>query len=216
MSMFRNIQLLDCCVCWGGGDREVKCIINIIDVCILCNYFVNRMYMYKFILQLIHYSSEDIISKIIKDNRVKYLPVDKEEYSRIIVRRRHLWGDALSCIKTLNENKYIRVTFVGEPAVDEGGPLREFFHLLTTDIAKRNMLFCGDESKRVPRHCMTELEKRTYYVVGKALALSIMHGGPAPGFFARSVFDYIAYGSTQARPDDVPDKAVRDSLMKVL
>ena len=110
------------------------------------------------------------------------------------------------------------MTFVGEPAVDEGGPLREFFHLLTTDIAKRNMLFCGDESKRVCTlsHLITELEKRTYYVVGKALALSIMHGGPAPGFLARSVFDYIAYGSTQARPDDVPDKAVRDSLMKVL
>ena len=36
--------------------------------------------------------------------------------------------------------KYIRVTFVWEPAVDEVGPLREFFHLLTAEIAKKNML----------------------------------------------------------------------------
>ena len=104
---------------------------------------------------------------------------------------------------------------IGEPAVDEGGPLREFFHLLTTEIAKKNMLFCGDEDRRVPRHCMMELENRTFYVVGKAIALSVMHGGPAPGFFAPSVFEYIAHGSTQANPVDVPDKAVRDSLIKV-
>ena len=76
----------------------VYCVIILLIECICTNLSCN----------LFIYSSEDIISKIIKDNRVKYLPVDKEEYSRIIVRRRHLWGDALSCIKTLNENKYIR------------------------------------------------------------------------------------------------------------
>ena len=26
--------------------------------------------------------------------------------------------------------KHLKVTFVGEPAVDAGGPLREYFHLL--------------------------------------------------------------------------------------
>ena len=157
----------------------------------------------------------DTIYKIIKDNRVKHLPVDRDEYSQIVVRRRHLWGDAMNHMKNLNEKKYIRVTFVGEPAVDEGGPLREFFHLLTAEIAKMNMLFCGDGDKRVPRHCMMELENGTYYLVGKVIALSIMHGGPAPEFFARSVFEYIAYGSTRASPVDVPDKAIQESLMKV-
>ena len=29
-----------------------------------------------------------------------------------------------------NEQKHLRVRFIGEPAVDEGGPRREFFMLL--------------------------------------------------------------------------------------
>jgi hypothetical protein len=119
-------------------------------------------------------------------------------------------------IKNLDERKHIRVTFIGEPAVDEGGPLREFFHLLTADIARKNMIFNGDDYRRVPRHCVMELENRTYYNVGKILALSLMHGGPAPRFLARTVVDYIVYGSAQASPLDVPDQAIQESLIKVI
>ena len=50
---------------------------------------------------------------------------------RIVVRRNHLWEDALKRFKSgLDFRKYVRVLFVGEPAVDDGGPLREFLHLL--------------------------------------------------------------------------------------
>ena len=121
----------------------------------------------------------------------------------------------MSYIKYLNEQKHIRVTFIGEPAVDEGGPLREFFHLLTTEIARKNLIFCGEDNRRVPQHSITELESRTYYSVGKLLALSLMHGGPAPRFLARTVVDYIVYGVAQARSFDVPHQAIRDSLIKV-
>ena len=161
-------------------------------------------------------SFADNVSKAIKDQRIKYLPVDKEEYTRIVIRRKHLWDDAMCHIKNLDERKHIRVTFVGEPAVDGGGPLREFFHLLTADIARKNMIFNGDDYRRVPRHCVMELENRTYYNVGKIPALSLMHGGPAPRFLARTVVDYIVYGSAQASPFDVPDQAIQESLIKVI
>lgn len=162
------------------------------------------------------YSSADMISKAIKDQRIKYLPVDKDQYTRIIIRRKHLWDDAMNHVKYLNECKHVRVTFIGEPAVDEGGPLREFFHLLTAEMARRNMIFCGEEYSRIPRHCMLELENRTYYCVGKVIALSLMHGGPAPRFLARTVVDYLFYGKAEASAFDVPDQAVRESLIKVL
>ena len=42
----------------------------------------------------------------------------------------------------------------------EGGPLREFFHLLMYEIAKKEMLFTGPDDRRVPRHCITELQKK--------------------------------------------------------
>ena len=57
-----------------------------------------------------------------------------------------------------------------------------------------------------------ELENRTYVSVGKILALSLMHGGPAPRFLAHTVVNYIVYGVAQARPFNVPDQ---NSLLKV-
>ena len=155
------------------------------------------------------------MSKAIKDQRIKYLPVDKEQYTRVVVHRKHLWDDAMSYIKSLDECKHIRVTFIGEPAVDEGGPLREFFHLLTAEIARKNMIFCGDEYRRIPRHSVMELDNNTYYAVGKSLALSLMHGGPAPRFLAATVTDYIVFGMAKARPFDIPDQTIKNSLMKV-
>lgn len=167
------------------------------------------------LMLLSFFSMADTLSKIIQENRIIYLPVDKDQYTRIVVRRKHLWADALSQFKNLNERKYVRVTFVGEPAVDEGGPLREFFHLLLYEIAKKNMLFSGDDDKRVPRHCIMELEKKTYFIVGKMFALSLMHGGPAPTFLARSIINYIMHGSAEADVLDVPDKSVQHLLLKV-
>ena len=41
-------------------------------------------------------------------------------------------------------------------------------------------------------------------------------GGPAPRFLARTVVDYIVYGSAQASPFDVPDQAIQESLIKVI
>ena len=61
------------------------------------------------------FSSADAVSKAIMDQRIKYLPVDKDRYTRI-VRRKHLWEDAMSHTKYLDERKYLRVTFIGEPA----------------------------------------------------------------------------------------------------
>ena len=100
------------------------------------------------------------------------------------VRRKHVWEDALHHFKSgLPTTKHLRITFLGEPAVDAGGPLREFLQLLMSEIARNNTLFCGDETARVPNHNMVELSKKTYEYVGSMLAVSIVHGGPAPYFF---------------------------------
>ena len=136
------------------------------------------------------------------------------------VRRKHVWEDALHHFKSgLPTTKHLCITFPGEPAVDAGGPLREFLQLLMSEIARNNTLFCGDETARVPNHNMVELSKKTYeYVrVGFMLAVFIVHGGPAPHFFAHGVADYIIYGieHVNARVEDVPDVVVKEKLMKV-
>ena len=109
------------------------------------------------------------------------------------------------------------MTFLGEPAVDAGGPLREFFHLLLSEIAQNNTLFCGKAMTRVPKHNMVELSKQTYKCIGSILAASIVHGGPAPKFFSDAVANYIVYGieHTKASVEDVPCTLMKDKLQKV-
>ena len=67
---------------------------------------------------------------------------------RIVVRRNHLWEDALKRFKSgLDFRKYVRVLFVGEPAVDDGGPLREFLHLLMGKLLPITAFFCDKEAR---------------------------------------------------------------------
>ena len=123
------------------------------------------------------------IDAILHRQKVKMLPVDRSEYQQIVVRRKHLWEDALHHFQSgINFRKYIRITFVGEPAVDDGGPLRDFFHRLMGAIATNNCLFHGEEDCRVPVPNVTALEKCTYQYVGEMIAVSLIHGGPSPTF----------------------------------
>ncbi len=112
--------------------------------------------------------------------------------------------------------KYIKITFVGESAVDRGGPLREFFHILVKQISQMNSLFCGPEESRCIFHNVMELDKRTYYYVGMILGLSLVYGGPAPAFFCSSIAHYIARGEV-SNPTfyDIPDSEVKEKLIKV-
>lgn len=158
------------------------------------------------------------MESLLNSQKVKMLPVDKSEYQRIVVRRKHIWEDTLHRFKSgINFRKYIRVTFVGEPAVDDGGPFREFLRLLIGNIVMNNTLFDGDEDCRVPTSNMTELERHTYQHVGEMIAVSLIHGGPSPTFFAPSVVDYIVYGMKKVEPsvDEVPCKSIVRKLKEV-
>lgn len=142
------------------------------------------------------------MQEILRAHRVKYLPISRDESQRMVVRRRHVWEDALNRFEAgIKENKYIKVTFVGEPAVDQGG---SFF---TFCWATSHAMFCGSENSRVPVHNMTKFRKRSYYHVGAMIATSIIHGGPAPNFFADAVADYFCYGisGVKATPADIPN-----------
>ena len=79
--------------------------------------------------------SGETTSTLIKQHRQMVLPHDSLDRVRIIVRRSRILQDTLHLLKNgLDTTKHIRVTFVNEPAVDQGGPLREYFRLLLAAI----------------------------------------------------------------------------------
>lgn len=109
------------------------------------------------------------------------LPLNEEDKSRIVIRRKHLLSDTFHKFRSgIDLNRHISITFSCESAVDTGGPLREFLRLLQGSIFRCNTLFCGSDTSRVPTHNALELEKRSYYFVGASIALSLIHGGPPP------------------------------------
>ena len=146
------------------------------------------------------------------------LSTDKDDIFRLKVRRKHIWEDALDYFRRgIPTSKHLRVTFFGEPAVDAGGPLREFFRLVLGELSRNNSLFCGVKTARAPLHNVIALSKKTFKYVGCMLAASLINGGPAPGFFADFVADYIVYGIDKVKVNvqDVIDPGMKEKLIKV-
>ena len=147
------------------------------------------------------------------------LPCDKFDRARIIVRRSNILTDSFHLLRNgLDVTKYLRVTFVNEPAVDEGGPLREYFRLLLSAIESNSSLLSGIEFSCTPTHNVCELEKMSYFYIGVIIALSLVHGGPAPHFFSPAVADYTVYGVQKVRATiaDIPSCNMQNSIQKVM
>ncbi|XP_065908980.1 G2/M phase-specific E3 ubiquitin-protein ligase-like [Dysidea avara] len=159
------------------------------------------------------------VEVLLKKHGSEVLSDDKDDVFRLKVRRRHIMEDSLQYFKRgIPVSKHLRVTFLGEPAVDAGGPLREFFRLLLREISNNNMLFCGEETARVPIHNILELSKQTFRYVGQIIGSSLLNGGPSPGFFADFIADYIVFGieKVQVRVQDVVDPKMKSKLTELL
>ena len=79
------------------------------------------------------------VKEVLEKHRRNFLYVDDTNTLRITVRRSSIWDDALRAVKrTFDEKKHIRITFIGESAVDGGGLRREFFMLLMNAIRENN------------------------------------------------------------------------------
>lgn len=110
----------------------------------------------------------------------------------------------------------LHVRFIGEEAVDEGGPRREFFHLLLQEIFKSSY-FVGFPANVVPVHNIEAVVKNINFIIGKMLSTSIIQGGEAPAYFARPVADYLVFNRVESAVnlDDISDFEIRDSLRRV-
>ena len=89
---------------------------------------------------------------MLKSHKSEVLSKDDSLRYRITVRRGHIFDDANRAFKMLDEEKHLRITFLGEPAVDDGGPRREFFMLLMGAISNNGSILDGPPNSRLLRH----------------------------------------------------------------
>ena len=73
------------------------------------------------------------------------------------------------------------VTFVGEEGVDAGGPTLESLWLALSQMRQGDggkvSLFEGSSGHLLPVHCTSYLDSGLFYIFGKVVAHSILHGG---------------------------------------
>ena len=156
------------------------------------------------------------IEKILKDHSSKHISSDLS--SQITVRRTHIWEDSLRLFRRIDASKTLRVTFLGEAGVDDGGPRREYLRLLMSAISNQGHLLTGPPSCKVPLHNTLALSNGCFHKIGVFIVMSLSQGGPGPTFFSSSVVDYLFGGTAAVKAciDDIPDEEVCEKLHKVI
>lgn len=159
------------------------------------------------------------VTKLLMDHsKVHMITGDVEAVEKITIRRSHIWGDTLRAWRRqLDLRKRIKVTFLGEPAVDEGGPRREFLRLLMKAVSEQSSLLAGPPTRKVLLHNSLAMSKGHYRCMGEMIVMSLMQGGPGPAFFSPTVIDYVLGGISKVKPSigDIPDYHVQEMLKKV-
>ncbi|XP_016115184.1 uncharacterized protein [Sinocyclocheilus grahami] len=103
-----------------------------------------------------------------------------------------------------------------EEAVDLGGPRREFLRLLMQAF-KDSSMFEGNEQSQNLALDSCALRENRYYIAGQAIAVSLVHGVPAPGFLSQVLFSCLVNGPESAKPtlDDISDSCLNEKVKKI-
>ena len=145
-----------------------------------------------------------------KLDALKTMVLKPDDYMRWKLRS-SVWEDAMFKLNQIETDlhKTVKVQFIGEPAVHQGGPSREFFSLL--NAAKKQKIL----SHGVFRYDVSLLQQKQYFSFGQLTALGLLQGYPGPNCFQRSVLDYILYrdiGIIKPTIDEIPVLEVKEAL----
>ncbi|XP_071821218.1 uncharacterized protein [Apostichopus japonicus] len=111
---------------------------------------------------------------------VTYRGLREAQSVDLVIRRKKVIKTATDVIRKQTEFSFYKdpvIHFSGEDAVDLGGPKREFFRLLTQQLASLS-IFEGKPGKLYFSHDIDLLEMGKYKLAGQFIAWSVLHGGP--------------------------------------
>ena len=146
---------------------------------------------------------------------------------KITVDESDIIADAFAIFK---DNKFeafhpVRVNFIGQPAVDSGGPRREFFTRLFQEIVYSTQglaanLFEGEEGRLMTSYSTIAVCSGVIKVIGKMIAYSIVRCGVgfpflSPVCYWYLVTDDVNQAISYANITDVRDIEYADLIRKV-
>uniref|UniRef100_A0A8D2E5Y3 G2/M-phase specific E3 ubiquitin protein ligase n=1 Tax=Theropithecus gelada TaxID=9565 RepID=A0A8D2E5Y3_THEGE len=144
----------------------------------------------------------------------------KKKTKRLYINKANIWTSALDAFRNRNFNPSyaIEVAYVIENdnfGSEHPGSKQEFLSLLMQHL-ENSSLFEGSLSKNLSLNSQA-LKENLYYEAGKMLAISLVHGGPSPGFFSKTLFNCLVYGPENTQPilDDVSDFDVAQIIIRI-
>ena len=145
--------------------------------------------------------------------------INVDSLAKFNIARNFIWKETKRAVsrKAFSPADKISVKFTedagtSEGAIDWGGPMREFFTLVLQYIHDSQLL-CGPENSRFLSYNVKCLEDNDYFVAGLMVAMSLVHGGPAPHFLSPIMFRaLISDQPVTVSLQDVYDHELRSSL----
>nr|XP_055034496.1 G2/M phase-specific E3 ubiquitin-protein ligase-like [Misgurnus anguillicaudatus] len=151
------------------------------------------------------------------------LAIDHKKVSRFNISRSDIWDGAVRGFRrnTYSDNNDMFIKFNDdagsfEEGLDTGGLTREFLTLLMGHVRNRP-IFDGPPESRYLVYNSRAAREDEYFLAGKMIAVSIVHGGPAPHFLSKNLVNHmIGNPSFSANVEDVKDEEIGKVLHQVL
>ncbi|XP_056585576.1 G2/M phase-specific E3 ubiquitin-protein ligase-like isoform X3 [Triplophysa dalaica] len=165
-------------------------------------------------------SIEDIdVESLLREFQQNHLSAS--EHVSVLVNRNRLLQSAKNAVSNCNFSwtKLPFVKFVGEEALDCGGPKREFLRLLMMEVQSSLGIFEGKPGHLFFTYDQMALEQHKYELAGKLIAWSLAHGGP--GFKALDPCLYQLMCIQECPLTDfnwhlIPDADIQNKMQKIL
>ncbi|XP_065812428.1 G2/M phase-specific E3 ubiquitin-protein ligase-like [Labrus bergylta] len=146
------------------------------------------------------------------------LAIDHKSVSRFNVLRCNIWDGAVRGFRgtySVNNNMFVKFTDDAgsfEEGLDTGGLTREFLTLLM----KHRPIFNGPSESRYLVYNSTAVREDEYFLAGKMIAVSIVHGGPASHFLSKDLVNHtVRKPRFSATVEDITDEELGKVLRQV-
>ena len=169
----------------------------------------------------------DAVSQFINDVSLTHMP----EMDLVISREKSMIAQLLKKYKdpTFNICCPLNVQFVSsgvfEMGIDAGGPKREFFHFLNTELVRGNFngmqIFEGETGHLLPINNYELISSHFYKMVGRMILHAIINKCQGIPGLSPAIVSYVVSGSRDSVLDtlsikDIPDPCLHEKLNEVI
>ncbi|XP_061854923.1 G2/M phase-specific E3 ubiquitin-protein ligase isoform X2 [Colius striatus] len=157
------------------------------------------------------------VSNILKELKLQV----NTKRTRLNINTENIWKSALKGFRQckFNPRNTIQIKFTNcknrlKTNISAASKHR-FFQLLMLHL-QNSSLFEGSSAKNLSFDFQA-VKENLYFEAGKMIAVSLVHGGPSPGFFSKTLFNCLVYGPENVTPalEDVADVDVAQTIKMI-